>query len=126
MIKFKDIPFIAKRRDSRAVVAPTALTLVAASYNEASWVRVSFDRAISIGAINPSQITVRDGSMDGQIFVGVSATLISPVMVEIALAAVEPFSDEYVALYATATTGILAVNNGGTWAGVNELVLPFG
>ena len=115
----------AKAKGSTAPPGPAVLTLVAASYSEAELVRLTFDRAIDFSDIDLSSITVRDGQMDGHLFVGIEASAVGANGVDIILQAVEPFTDDYVARYATAENGIVAAVDGSEWAGVHELVLPW-
>ena len=85
-----------------------------------------FDRAISIAGLQPSQIEVADG-LTSNLYAGdpaggsVSGTVVTLLMDRIGSA-----SGSAITLTASATTGIVAVNDGGTWAGASGLVLPFG
>ncbi len=65
------------------------LNLVAAEYEEGAWVRLTFDRAIDISAMNGGAITVNDGPLSGTLWVGLEApgTLIGPATVQIELEA---------------------------------------
>ena len=127
----KAIPLVYRRRRGRSKRAgarpgPAALVLVAASYVEAMWVRLSFDRAIDISAIVVDQISVDDGPLTGSVWVGSpAATLVDPVTVELPLVELDPSSSVETLLSATAASGIVAADDGGTWAGASALPLPF-
>ena len=120
------IPFLRRRRPS-APPPGVALTLVTAVYDENDAVVViEFDRPVSVAAFDGSQVIVRDGTLNTTAYVGSGpATLDLPNMVRITLAATGPYVGADVDLSATANTGIVAVDDGGTWAGVPLLVLPF-
>ena len=121
-------PPIYRKRRGRAKrdVASPPLTLVAAYYNEALWIQLTFDRAIDIAAIDPSQITVDDGQVSGLLFVGFSpATPVSPATVEIPLQKIASASGPNTLLSAGAGNGIVAADDGETWPGVSDVVLPF-
>ena len=119
-------PYRKRPPKAKRTKAPAALTLVAAEYSEAVYVRLTFDRAIRIVQMSTNQITVRDGLLSGNLFQGgEDAVLINPTTVEVSLVAIEEFTDEYIALYATASTGIKAVDDGGTWAGGWQIPLPY-
>ncbi|MEA2708234.1 MAG: hypothetical protein QOF78_835 [Phycisphaerales bacterium] len=118
-----------EKREAQAAhpAPPTALTLVAATYSDGDLrVRLVFDRAIDIAGIEGSQIFVADADLgvefDGD---GAAATLFDATTVDVGLAELGPVGGELVKLTATAASGIVAVDDGGTWAGVFELALPF-
>ncbi len=121
------IPFIRRRRRQPRAVAPAALMLVAAEYQEGVWVRLTFDRPIDISAMNGSAITVDDGPLSGTLWVGleVSGTLIGPATVQIELEPYDPSSSAQTLLNAAAGTGIVAVGDAAAWAGVSDVELPF-
>lgn len=96
-----------------------------AIYEESLWVELTFDRAIDMNALDAAQITVDDGPFSGTLWVGVGSTLIGPATVRIELGEFDPSSSAETSLTAGAGTGIVAVNDGGTWAGVSGLLLPF-
>jgi hypothetical protein len=103
-----------------------ALTLVSATYQFGDYVRLTFDRAIDIGSLAAGQVVVDDGEFVGQKLVGQGAgTLVEPAIVQIALADDGEASGSDVRLTASAATGIAAADDGGTWAGVADLELPF-
>jgi hypothetical protein len=106
---------------------PVALLLVAASYDiETQSVTLAFDRAVDAAAYDPAAITVQDGLYAGGLFVGSGpATVINPTTIQVFLEQVGSPTVSDVELSATALTGIVATDDGGTWAGVTGLVLPF-
>ncbi len=121
------IPFIRRRRRQPRAVAPAALMLVAAEYQEGVWVRLTFDRPIDISAMNGSAITVDDGPLSGTLWVGLefSGTLIGQATVQIELDPYDPSSSAQTLLNGAAGNGIVASEGGGTWGGVTNVALPF-
>lgn len=108
--------------------APPALVLVQAQYptNFGRAIRLTFDRAINIDAIDGSQIIVKDGLGVQKIRQGnASVQLIDPQTVEIFVPAIGDYTQPNRVLEATAMTGIVAVDDGGTWAGATDLPIPF-
>jgi hypothetical protein len=106
---------------------PVALTLVAAAiYPVGPRIRLQFDRAIEVGGRDGSQIIVDAGDITSLVYVATGpATLIDPATVEIELVETGPTEGIQMLLTATAATGIVAADDGGTWAGCTDLVLPF-
>lgn len=103
-----------------------ALTLTAATYQSATSVRLTFDRPVTFAEVDVTAVTVDDGVTTGTLFRGTGvATLIAPDTVEIALVGVGMATMTGVYLSVTDGTQIVAVNDGGQWAGVPELLLPF-
>ena len=118
-VSFRRVPF-------PLASPPVALTLVSAEYAEAMWVELGFDRAVDISAIVVDQIEVEDGPVSNAIWQGSgAATLVGPTVVRVPVTEFDPSSSSGTVLNATAATGIVAVDDGGTWAGVSELGLPF-
>ena len=102
------------------------LTLVAAEFGEATWVRLTFDRPINIAALVGPQVTIDDAPITEFRWAGTAtATLLGPAIVRIDVALAGPASGPGTTLTASAATGIVAVDDGGTWAGVSDLPLPF-
>ncbi len=122
------IPFIRRRRRKPiASPGPAALTLVAAYYDAATLVRLTFDRPIDIAGIVASAIVVSDGPYEAARFAGTAAAELSaPATIELPLELTGPASGPIVTLTASALNGIVAVDDGGTWAGVTDVELPFG
>jgi hypothetical protein len=114
-----------KRHDAEAPAA--ALTLVSASYDiETESVTLAFDRAVDASAYDPAAITVQDGLYAGGLFVGSGpASVINPTTIQVFLEQIGSPTVSDVELSATALTGIVATDDGGTWGGVAGLVLPF-
>jgi hypothetical protein len=106
---------------------PAALTLVSATYDiETESVILAFDRAVDAAAYDPAAITVQDGVYAGGLFVGSGpATVINPTTIQVFLEQIGSPTVSDVELSATAATGIVATDDGGTWAGVTNVVLPF-
>jgi hypothetical protein len=104
-----------------------ALTLVAGGYHDAEWVRLTFDRAIDIAGIDVGQIVVLDQYYNVARFVGSgTATMVDANIVEVPLTLDAPIENgPDILLDAGAGTGIVAVNDGGTWPGVNGFVLSW-
>ena len=112
----------------RAAAAPVAaLTLLEASFDEGGpSVRLGFDRAIDIAGVVGSAITVDAGNVTGTRYEALgTATLDGPNAVVIGLVATVPSASGDTLLTAGAGNGIVAIDDGGTWGGVTELVLPF-
>ncbi|MEA2734154.1 MAG: hypothetical protein QOE14_605 [Humisphaera sp.] len=104
---------------------PAALVLVGAEYATASTVRLTFDRAIDISALNGPAVVVDDGADTGNAYRGTGyAVLVTPASAELDLVLLGPASGSGTTLSATAASGIVAVNDGGTWAGVISVALP--
>jgi hypothetical protein len=109
------------------VAPPAALTLVSATYDiETESVTLAFDRAVDASAYDPAAITVQDGLYAGGLFVGSDpATVINPTTIQVFLEQIGSPTVSDVELSATAGTGIVAADDGGTWGGVTALVLPY-
>ena len=105
-----------------------ALTLVAAAYDTDDFsVLLTFDRAVDASGLDPSQVTLQDGEFAAGSFVGSGpATVVGPAAIRVFLEEIGGPTVPDVELSATALTGVVAVDDGGTWAGVAGLVLPFG
>ena len=106
---------------------PQTLTLISASYDENEAVlTLAFDRAVDASPLVAAQVTVYDGSINMDAYAGIgAASILSPTTIQITLTITGPASEAPVTLTASALTGIVAVDDGGTWAGVSELGLPF-
>jgi hypothetical protein len=115
-----------KARKAPPAPPPAALTLVAASYSTGAWVRLTFDRAVDIAGINVAAITVNDDPSDEAYVGSGTATLFAPETVQVPLVISHGASGPGTELSATGASGIVAVDDGGTWVGVADLSLPFG
>jgi hypothetical protein len=119
-----------KRRAQAAAPAPpppVALTLVSATYDVGiPSVRLTFDRAINIGGFVGTTVVVDDDADSGLRYQGTGgAHLVGPNSVEIFLVDPTPPTGFGTTLTVTGGNGIVAVDDGGTWAGVSNLELPF-
>jgi hypothetical protein len=110
---------------------PAPLVLQSASYNGSggpsgeALLILTFDRPVDIAAFSGPGIGARDGIINNQQYAGLSATLVGPATVEIMLTEVSPYFESEQTMSATPTTGIVAVDDGGTWEGCTDLPLPF-
>ena len=94
--------------------------------NDTVTVTLTFDRAIDIGGIVVGgDITVNDPAITGNLYAAYAATLVGPNSVSVNLEVVAESTGTLTTLTASGATGIVAVDDGGTWAGVTELALPF-
>ncbi len=116
-----------KKRPAQFSPPPAALVLVAATYAESTWVQLTFDRPIDVAGLIGSAITVDDGDLTATRWeaTGPSVTMIDPATVRIELVEFDPFAGVGILLDATGGSGIVAVDDGGTWAGVSDVALPF-
>jgi hypothetical protein len=111
-----------KRRQNGS--SPAALVLVSGVYISAAAVRLTFDRAIDIGALNSAVLVVNDNDDVGEKFEGQGAgTLLSPTTVEITITPAGGPSGSGITLTASGANGIVAADDGGTWAGVTDFPL---
>jgi Ni,Fe-hydrogenase I small subunit len=106
-------------------VAP--LTLVSAAYdNDSVTLTLTFDRAIDIaGIVVGEDVIVDDGAITGSVYEADGATLVGPESVRFTLTGIGDSTSSITTLTATSATGIVAVDNGGTWGGVTALELPW-
>ena len=121
-LKFRKRPAKPKPRK-----APPALVLTQASYSPSPMILIlHFDREIDVSEIDGSQFFVNDGDFQLARFDASGGVIAhSGAVVQLQLVLLEPFEAGAVRLTATASNGIVAVNDGGTWAGVESLGLPF-
>jgi hypothetical protein len=103
------------------------LALISAFYDESvPAVFLTFDRAVDASALVASQVIVNDGSIAPGIYGGVGAAgILSPTQIAVTLERLADAPVGPVTLTATASTGLVAVDDGGTWAGVADVGLPF-
>jgi hypothetical protein len=106
---------------------PQTLVLVSASYDESvPAVFLTFDRAVDAAAFVAAQVIVNDGSIAPGIWGGVGpAGILAPTQIAVSLERLGDAPVGPVMLSATASTGLTAVDDGGTWAGVSGVGLPF-
>ena len=114
-----------KRRRRKPVTASPALSLTAAVYDTGTAVTLTFNRAVDITGIVPSEIVLDDGQLTGERFLGSAAVLTSPTIVRIDLTSTgfESATPD-IRLTASAASNITA--SGTPWQGVTDLELPFG
>ena len=117
-----------RRRKHRRITPPPppqALTLVSASYADSEWVELTFDRAVDASGFVPGQIAVDDGLISTFKFLANGpVTVVSPTTIQIALVDDGQASAFGILLDASSATGIVAVDDGGTWEGVNGYEIP--
>src|SRR5262249_49694777 len=115
------------RRSRRARRHGRALVLVEVIYSHVDFLlELAFDRAIDISRFDGSQFTITDGVHNHQQYSGETPPdVLDPTRISITLDAVGAYAPTDLKLSATAMTGIKAVDDGGTWAGVTDLNLPF-
>lgn len=110
---------------SRRPPTPVALTLVAANFDpDGPITYLTFDRAVDYSAAVPSEFAVADGPDNGQ-FVGISVGAGGdPTQVAVTMNRTGGYSGDTQLLTVGSGNGIVAVDDGGTYAGVTDLVLP--
>jgi hypothetical protein len=117
-----------KPRPVAETTAPQELMLESAAYEEGeeNAVVLTFDRAIDIAGLNGTQITVNDGVYVGSVFAATGAvTMLTPASVRIMMNPIGEAEVGAVTLSASAASGIVAVDDGGTWSGATAEPLPF-
>jgi hypothetical protein len=115
------------RAEPRPKAPAAALTLTEAFYDAgALTITLSFDRAIDVAGIDGSQVGVNDPESNHHRYAATGTVeLVSPASVQIGLSAVGSSTGTDLVLNASAITGIVATDDGGTWAGAMDLELPF-
>ena len=114
--------------DSPTPPPPIALTLVAATYDENDAIlTLTFDRPVSVAAYDGSALTVGDPTFNDTAYEGSGgAFLVAPATVQVNLQPTGPYSGTEVDFVASAATGIVAADDGGTWAGTGGVMsLPY-
>ena len=112
------------------VASPTPvlpLTLVSAAYEPGGTeLTLTFDRAIDIAGIDVSAFVVNDGIV-GFTYQGIgSPTQLSANAVLVLLEGLIEFEGPDARLTVGAGNGIVASGDGAAWAGVSDVVVPFG
>jgi hypothetical protein len=128
MMIIRKIPFRSHGRKPTVRSTTEALTLVQATYpveGVTGAIDLKFDRAIDIGALDGTQVIVKDGIILGSVNDIEFAELLDEQTVRMYLQGLADYSEPNQLLDASSTTGIVAVDDGGTWAGVTELALPW-
>jgi hypothetical protein len=90
-----------------------------------NWIRLTFDRAVEISGINVAAFYVNDDDSDEAYTGSGAATLVDPQTVQIPMAIVHGATGPGTQLTVGDDSGIVASDDGGTWAGANVLPLPF-
>lgn len=121
-----------RRKRAPAPVAATPpgapLILQAATYLPDEFqLQLVFDRAIDVSGLNASAITVRDGTSNYRIMIGYGPGT-QPIAEQVVADLMEgaEYTGGDVLLFATAGSGIKAVDDGGTWEGASGVELPYG
>jgi len=102
------------------------LVLVAAVYDQAVAIQLTFDRAIDVAGLVASQIIVDDGEFEGHRYQATGEVdLFNPETAYLYMQSIGPATGDETFLDAGPGTGIVALSNGGAWAGASHLLLPF-
>ena len=121
-------PRISRKR--RAVLASSnepgaPLTLVSGVWEVGGLVTLTFDRAVDVAGIVPTAFIVHDGPT-GFSYQGISVYDHStPQTVTVEMGGIAEYEGPRVLLDAASANGIVAVDDGGTFAGVTGLELPW-
>jgi hypothetical protein len=129
-------PLVYRKRKNRqrprrksAPPAPAELVLESATFvvDDELWqLTLTFDRAIALVDFDGAAITVSEDVALGLLLNGVGAVAItSPNTLVVTMVEVGPATGPGVVLNATALSGIVAMDDGGTWGGAVDLGLPF-
>ena len=112
-----------KKRLAIGTPGPVPLVLVSAGYSS-NVLTLQFDRPVNIDLIDLSQFTVDDGVVGHTVLGdGFHPQQPDPVTVLFDVSEQEAYDGSQVLLNASADTGIVAVDDGGTWAGVSGMVI---
>ena len=103
------------------------MILESATYSKDAYtLTLTFDRAVALVGFDGTQITVNDDTQLSLSFDALDgATITTPQTVVITLVEVGPSGGPGQTFNATAETGIVAADDGGTWAGAVNQGLPF-
>jgi hypothetical protein len=105
---------------------PRPLTLVSASFDVGLLIlRLGFDRPIDISGLIAGPFVVNDHDTDTQYGGQGSGVLIDPTTLDVEMTEIQSMGFPDTRLFTTGPTGIVAADDGGTWAGVMDLLLPF-
>jgi hypothetical protein len=135
MVCVPPIPFITRRSRVAVTVSPpppppppSPLMLTAAQWLGGSTeLRVVFDRAVDIAGIQAASFFVQVDNGDGTYtqYSGIGGSLEDPQTVGITCSSGGTYEGSISNYSAGADNGIVAVDDGGTWAGGTDLALPF-
>lgn len=117
-----------RARPTTQPAGPAALVLQAAEMInfEPPVLRLRFDRAIDVTNLDAGQFTVNYPSGPGYKYLGDAVVgTTAPDTFDLGMYQDEAASGSQDVLDATSATGITAVDDGGTWPGVSNLILPF-
>jgi hypothetical protein len=124
--KFRNRRGRIKPRKTEIAPAQELILESAAFDNDSVTLTLTFDRAIDIAGIVGGDIIVNDADITGNLYEATGpATMLSPTTVRIELNGVSEATGTGVRLSAGAANGIVAVDDGGTWAGITDEPLPF-
>jgi hypothetical protein len=104
---------------------PAGPMLVGVSYEASGAMQLRFDRAVDVSGADTTKIVVSDASL-GQMLRGTGAA--GQQTGEDAIVFLEPVGPSVgtgVRLSASVGNGIVAIDNGGAWAGVSDVEIPF-
>lgn len=115
-----------RQRRGRVKQQQAPVVLTGATYNSSGmFIMLQFDRAINTAALNGAQIRV-DDQPQGHWYLATGGLLVlSPSSIRLFLVGGGTTSGPADLLSASAGNGIVAVNDGGLWAGVTNLAMPF-
>jgi hypothetical protein len=119
--------YVHRKGKPKARKAPAALTLISATY-DASGPRaiLTFDRAVDASGADAGQLRLYDGVTTLRNYVGQNVSdQPTPQSLRIALQELGAAGAGNVSLTVLDENGIVAVDDGGTWDGVTDVVLPF-
>ena len=104
------------------VVQP--LVLQSAQFDASNVLKLVFDRAINIDQILLTEFYVNDGVYNHRVMTdGYGPLLVDPQTVQFYLTAQGTWDVADIELSASDSTGIVAVDDGGTWPGVDGMVI---
>ena len=116
-----------KMKPLSTVLTPP-LTLVSSYYDDTVLeVYMTFDRSIDASGYQPGAFVLVDGDINNQTYVGNEyEVVLGGTTLRIQLTVMGSASGPDVELSVASGNGIVAADDGATWAGVSGLVLPFG
>jgi hypothetical protein len=128
MLRAAPVPFRKRpqgqSKPGRTTPRPPALNLVSASYATFQ-VTLSFDRAIDVSAFDVSTIFVNDAERSMALQGGGEFSLSDANTVSLSMSEIGDYEGGETVLIASANSGIVAVDDGGTWDGTEGTGLPF-